>query len=517
MERRWRRAERRAVAIVLAIAAAPATPARAESPPPEALALEQVVSATLANNTDLKLAALAVDGARGALMAAAAPFDSAISGAAGVSQSYQLATPPQPPGSLAVKQVTVAVGWNRRLRWGLLIAPSLTTTRTRLDSLSNLDSTQTTARLTLSLPLLRDLGGAITAAPEREARGEYSATALDERQAGALGLLRAAAAYWSYLAARRRLEVLAGSESRAELTTTQTASLVKADERTRADLIQAQGFHSSRRTARITAEQDLVGAWRDLALLIGSSPASLAVLPEATTDFPAAGGEPSEALLPGWVARALAVRPDLAAADLRISATEAAVDAARSDLRPALDLEVSGGYTSQQRGPALRHFVDPFYRDLPGMDASVQVRYQLPIEKTGARGRLVQSLAIHEQRRVLRLDLERRIRVGVSAAFEVVKRSALALRESEEAVKLLQQTVDNEKHKFRLGSATLFSVIQAEDALTSGLLARTDSHRAFATALANLRYESGTLVSRSDRRAASPDLVSRLTHLPEPD
>src|SRR5436309_2775875 len=75
MERRWPRAEpgRRPVAIarlmVLALATVPAGRLRAAEP--EALRLEQVVSAILAHNTDLKLAALEVDSARGALMAAA--------------------------------------------------------------------------------------------------------------------------------------------------------------------------------------------------------------------------------------------------------------------------------------------------------------------------------------------------------------------------------------------------------------------------------------------------------------
>ena len=498
-------------AILVVLAAAPA----AAQPAPDALALEEVVSATLANNTELKLAGLEVESARGAMLAAAAPFDSALVAAATASQGYQFTSPPQLRSSLAVKQLSGLVGWSRRLRFGLVISPTLTTTRTRLDSDRSLDSTQTTARLTLSLPLLRDLGGVVTAAPERHARAEFAASTFDERHAAAQGVLRAAVAYWSYLAAKRRFEVLAGSEGRAEVTATQTAALVKADERTRADLIQAQGFFSSRRAARIAAERDVVDAWRDIALLIGSSPANLSALPAAATEFPPPGPDPAETSLAGWVSRALSSRPDLAAADDRVQGAAVAVAAARSEMRSRLDLDVSGGYTNQQRGPALRHFIDPFYRDVPGMDASVSLRFELPVERSGARGRLAQSLAAYEQRRLLRVDLERRIRVGVAAAFEIVKRSRLALHESEEAVRLLKQTVDNEKQKFRLGSVTLFSVIQAEDSLTSGLLAKTERQRAFAVALADLRFESGTLFTPADRSSAAAALVSRLTSLPE--
>jgi outer membrane protein TolC len=81
----------------------------------------------------------------------------------------------------------------------------------------------------------------------------------------------------------------------------------------------------------------------------------------------------------------------------------------------------------------------------------------------------------------------------VRAAFETVRRAQLGLRHSEEAVRLFEQTVENERKKFRLGFSTLFAVIQAEESLTSALLGKIAGQRAFAVALARVRFETGAV------------------------
>jgi outer membrane protein TolC len=188
-------------------------------------------------------------------------------------------------------------------------------------------------------------------------------------------------------------------------------------------------------------------------------------------------------------------RPDLAAAEEDLHSAETLWRAARSDLRPRLNLVVGTGYTSAAAGLGFSNFFSPLYRGGPNLDATFQLTYSLPVSNSLARGRLLQNSAAYEQRRLLRDDLRRRIASGVAVAWEGLARGAAGMRESKEAVRLLSATVQAEKSKFQLGVSTLFDVIQAEDALTSALLGEIQSQRNYAVAIASLRYQSGTLVA----------------------
>jgi outer membrane protein TolC len=488
-------------------------PAAAAAQP---ISLEQVVSGALASSFDLQLAGLAEESARGAALAAAAPFDSALGISGRGSRGYQLSPPDMPLlPHLEFRQLTLATRFSRLFRTGILVAPEVTTSHTQVLSDPRLEYTRSAARLTLVVPLLRDFGGAVTAAPERAASAEHGASQLEQRHAGSQAVLRAAAAYWAYLAASRRLEVFAASEARASRTATDIAALVKADERTRADLAQARGTLASRRANRIAAEQDLLAAWEAIAVLTGTVRADLAALPPAATEFPGGDASPIDGSLAALVGQAIQQRPDVMAAQRRIEGAEERLSAARNELWPRLDLEGSAGVSGQRRGPGLSRLADPLYRDVPGADLAVQLTLLLPLERSGARGRLAQQSAEYQRTRLTRLELERRIRIGVATVFETVKRSRLALGESEQAVSLLQQTVEGEKHKFKLGLSTLFSVIQAEDSLTSALLAKIEGQRTFAMSLATRRFETGTQFAGEGPDGARAQ-TARHTSLPAP-
>jgi outer membrane protein TolC len=494
-------------------------PTRAAGQPATAggLTLEELLRITLASNTDLKLAATEVSFSQATQMAAAEPFDSALALVVSGTHGYQFSPPEAPPSTAVVRGVTAAASWGRRFRNGFVIGPEVNASRTRVHQDPTIDGQQVAARLKLTAPLLRDRGGVIIAAPEQAAGIDYAASIREAQQAQAVAMLQAAAAYWSYLAAERRLEVLTASEERARRDVDETAALVKADERTGADLIQAQGYHSSRRAARIAAEQQRLDAGRQLALLSGGRWESLSALPRPITDFPDPRPSAYQGQAQRWIEQATHRRADLAAADLRLRSAELRWQAARNELSARLDLEVSAGYAGQSRGLG-----GVLHRDFPGAEAGITVSYQLPIERRGVRGRVGQSAATAARQQIVRADIERRIYIGVLTAFEIVKNTQLGLRESAEAVKLMQRTVDNEKKKFRLGSTTLFSVNQAEESLTSALLAMIEGRREFAVALATLRFETGTVFAPDHDRdrdhdggGGSAETARQLTSFPD--
>jgi outer membrane protein len=500
------------LSVVLAPALLLATAAAAE--PANTVSLGEVVTAFFAHNTELKLAAADAELARAVLLTAGEPFDAVL--AATLSGAQEQSFAEATDRGQEVHTLQLGVGLSKRLRAGVVLAPEVTTSRTRMEGDPTLNVAATSAQLRLLIPLLRDRSGVLTEGPEDAARRFHAASLAEARHAAALGLLRAATAYWDYLTAGRRLEVLASSEARAERTAQETGALVKADERTRTDQIQAQGHLAARRASRIAAEQELIAAWEILAAVTGVTRNDVATVPSAATDFPAPGQQPSADSLGRWQDAGRAGRDDLQAARWRLAGADRARAAASNELVPRLDLEMSGGYQSRERDRAWNRLA-PFYGQAPGAQAQVSLRFELPVVRSGPRGRIGQADAAHERQRLLHRHVERSITNGVAVATETVRRSQLALRESELAVDLLGQTVDNERQKFRLGFSTLFAVIQAEEQLTSTLLARIAGQRSFAVALARLRYETGTLLAATSAGETPPGsgaLASSLLVLP---
>jgi outer membrane protein len=461
----------------------------------ESIDLEQVVRDTLTASTSLRLAALDVEIARAAWLQAAEPFDSALVFSAGKRRSYEFSTPPGmifPP--LLVEQLELAAGASKRFRSGLTLSPTVTSTQVRIHATPRADYTRTSAALRLQAPLLRDFGGIVTRAPEQAAGAEHVAAGYDEQQSAARALRDAAEAYWGYLAASRRLEVQIASEERARRTAEEMSVLVKADERTRSDLAQAQGTFASRRATRIAAEQSVVEAWATITVLTGAPPGALIPLPRPSTEFPVKPPALDDQALRVLIEQATRARPDVAAAQARVGGSQVLVRAGRNDLWPRLDLNVVGGFTAQELGPGLGRIGDSFHRDVPGVEGLVLLSLELPLVRSGARGRLAQASAALERDQIAEQDLRRTIGIGVVTAIEIIRRSRLALEESERAVTLLQQTEEAEKRKFKLGASTLLAVIQAEDSLTGARLTMIEGQRALAVAIANLRFETGALM-----------------------
>jgi outer membrane protein len=414
---------------------------------------------------------------------------------------------PAPTGPLQQSSAVERARWTSSLAKPFRFGPTLEM-GIGVDRMSPPEATGTT-RLALSVPLIRGAWGT-GAAPAREeaALADLEASSLGQRHTLSEVMVSAADAYWSYLAARRRLAALEASERRTEVMVDLTEVLVQADERALMDLSQARGHLASRRAARIEGERAVYEQWQRLLLVLGRSPLEGATPPETGTPFPqpvSLDAAESARLLDTAVQR----RWDMMAASQVERASRSLVDAARSDLRPRLDLKVQAVYGGTSR----TGYFGSLYRDVPGTEFQASLSFELPVSNNGARGRLLQSTALHDQRRIAREDLARRIAAGVRIAAEAMRLSALSLRESQHAVELLRTTVDAERRKFQMGVSTLFDVIQAEDSLTSATLAEIDGLRAHATAIAALRFETGTLVEGDSPPAAV--VADRLMSLPQ--
>jgi outer membrane protein TolC len=474
---------------------------------PGGLGLAQVVKVTLAASPELKLAATQVEIADGALTLSRALFDLTLTTTATASRTNPLDS----TGAPAVeKDLIYTAGAQRLLRSGVLVTSELSLTRSLLSHSLGVDTDIADVRLGVSIPLLRDRGGASSAAAEQAAARDQESARWGLRHTAAQQVLAAVAAYWDYQAASGRLEVLRSSEARAERAVEETRALIEADERTPADLIQLRGNAASKRVARISAEQDLISARTTLGLAMGLPADATASLPAPGTAFPGPGDGAGRLDASRLVEEAYKRRADLAAADQDTRSASIRLEAARSDLRPRIDLVLNTGYRATEADDGIDRFVLTVNQHQPRLDGLVELRMELPLFNSAARGQVVQRSAAQEQRDITRDDLRRRIAAGVAMGLEAVAHTEAAMRESEEAVRLFEAGVQAVQRKFQVGAATLFDLIQAQDALTGAQLSHVQSQRDHAVAIAALRFQSGRLVEgdRDAFRVPVADLVT---------
>ena len=325
-------------------------------------------------------------------------------------------------------------------------------------------------------------------------------------------LLQAAQAYWSYLAAWQTLDAYRETEDRARRLVEETQLLVAADEMPAADLMQLEANLASKTTQRIAAEQLLFQAEQLLGLTMGLPFDQMANLGAPIDPFPQA----EEAWLAflenqeAYLALAHQQRADLSAAQTREQSTRLLLNGARNDLRPRLDLSMNVGYAGAAAGTAFNQFFTPLGTHVGGANVGISLSYTAPFSNRAAEGRALQRASAHQQQITAREDLDRTIRSGVVVALKALERSIYELRASEAAITLYTTAIENERKKLQMSLATLIDVLTVEDRLAQARLSYINAQQRYATALVQLRFETGTLVQVGD---ASFDL-DRLTTLP---
>ena len=160
---------------------------------------------------------------------------------------------------------------------------------------------------------------------------------------------------------------------------------------------------------------------------------------------------------------------------------------------PSVDVLARIGYAgvSQHSGFGTAY---SFPQGLGGLSSFVQIQYEPVVLNQAVQGRARRTAALQQSANVAAMDLIRRIEASVHAAIEGFANSVQQALAAREAVRLAERSVATEQEKFRLGLATLFDAILAEDSLTNARLQQTNARLRFATALLRLRFETATLL-----------------------
>lgn len=284
-------------------------------------------------------------------------------------------------------------------------------------------------------------------------------------------------AYYGLLAAREALDAATHDAERAADHVRLAQERRAAGAVPGADVARAQVAVSEARLRVATAEHQLRVAAGRLNTTMGLSADTLVVI--AAPQEPM--GPPPDAPVADAIERALAQRPDLAAAQHRITAAQAGVDVAQTAFRPRVVSEGRWGWRDQSWWPTDR-------------DWSVGVTFQWRVFDGAARGSarararadLARETALADSH-VLRVREDVwRARSAVTQGFEAVQASNTLIAEAEESVRTARE-------RYRVGAGTITDLLDVEAALTRAGATRVQAFWDYRTATATWQWALGEL------------------------
>jgi outer membrane protein TolC len=358
------------------------------------------------------------------------------------------------------------------------------------------------------VPLGRGLGAAATAAPERSALIQEQAARLDAQQQASLSALGTINAYWGLRSAQDNVEIAQRSvdlQGRVLLLTRQTiaAGNLPAVELARVQASEARS-QSALRDAQIAFTQARVSLAQAMGIAVGSDDVTL---PRARDPFPPPPEATAidDARLTALANDGLGQRYDVTAALRRAEAAQVLVRGAQLNLKPKVDLNGDVHFTGLDEDVVTRAFkrwVGPSYKLGLNVDKPFGNNTQEGLLVEAQAGSLSSQISSADLRRQVRLDV---VRTGRSMV-EAIERVKLA----QDSVTYYQQTVDAEIARFQIGEVTLIDTIQTEQQQTEARRALVAAQHELARLIAELRFETGTLV----QDAKAPVTPQSLTTVP---
>lgn len=390
----------------------------------------------------------------------------------------------------------------------------------------------TRAGINTVIPLLRGRGANATGGAERAALIEVDATRLALRHQADLSTLETVRAYWDLRAAQANFEVTETSVKNQQRLVELTAAQAKDGSipaievaRSRAAEARARGRLEDASRALQEAQARLLDT---MGLTASDDPATL---PRALDDFPATPA-PADLTAPA-IAAAVGVsgdrRNDIQAALVSERAGRALTDTLGTFTRSKLDLNTKVWWTALDdlvnfvQDPARPN--DPTARVKqkegfagtvdrwvgPSLEASLD--FERPLANNAAEGRLAQQRAELRRREITANDLRRLARLGVVRSARSLVESIDRVRAAEESVRFYEQTIQGDFERFRAGDITALDTIITVEQQVDALLSLVAARRDVAKLIAEMRFESGQLVTHE---AGKPPVADRnnLTTVP---
>ncbi len=407
---------------------------------------------------------------------------------------------------LETNSTGLSLGLQKRFRTGLIanitteyssISDNFPFNRFNEQVGANISDQVTATTLSLTQPLLRGNRKSIVTAFEKSAQLSIESTKDNTILNNAFEIAQMGAAYWQYVGAFKSLRIFEANESRVRNVLEMTQELVKADKRPEGDLLQIQADVADQERQTTIARQNFYNAKLNLGRVVGISEAESKNIGDPLDYFPATNDNYVDA--EGMIALARKNRTDISAVAFTQEGLELQRKAAKNSKLPQLDL--TGFFTYQ--GEASNGGIEQVYGALgnrPGRNqvAGLRLNFFIPVNNNRAKADFALSEIAIQDQQITYDNLVRNVDLNVSIALNNLENTIKIVKKAKEALDFSKQVFENEEIRFRSGLTTLLNLILFQDRLTFAYLEYLNAEQQYAIALLNLRFETGTLLSRND-------------------
>lgn len=392
---------------------------------------------------------------------------------------------------------------NTRITWLQARTAEANLGSARADLLPTVDATASLSRArtangtattlagpTLSLDyLLFDFGG--RSGSIEAARQTLIAASYTHNQAIQDVILAVEQAYYDYLDAKALLAAQTATVKERQTGLAAAEARHNAGVATIADVLQARTALSQAQLNSETFEGAVARLQGTIATLIGLPATTPIAVGELPLDIPSRQvNDAVEAL----IARAVASRPDLAAARAEVERARARTQVVRAEGLPTVGV---GGSVGQLFSGSLGNRTTPY-------SASVSVRVPL---FTGFRN-TYDVRAAELQTQVAAEDargLEQQINLQVWTSYYALQTANARLVTARDLLRSAQESVDVALGRYRAGIGSILDLLTAEAALETARASEVQARTDWFQAVAQLSHDTGTLRTNSETRNQKPE------------
>ena len=396
----------------------------------------------------------------------------------------------------------------RKLRTGPVINPFLT-----LNGSENNEArrrgvardSRTEFGVELMLPLARGRGRIAASGQEIAAGHDLVASRYSLQHTVSESVLNTASAYWRVVAAQDRLRILLESEIITTALVFVTDQMIAADAIPPIERAQIMAREATAQSSRVQAEFALVQAQQALAIAMGIEGDDLLYAPLASDPLPdlvskSAIGATSPKEMVGL---ALQLRADRKSALQLEESGLVLTEQAKTNLRPALDFTSRTSYSGLDEGSHYESYYQPYLQGHAGPSYFMGLRFDYPIGNNTAKGLLKERESRLRQSKLTTGIITRSILSNIVTARKSIENSLLQIDSLNASRSALVDSLNAEQERFKTGDSTLLDTILTEERLTGANRAIIEAKLQHALGLAQLRFETGTLMASSDSSNAA--------------
>lgn len=357
----------------------------------------------------------------------------------------------------------------------------------------------------LDVPILRGGGRATVTAAEEASKANLEASELELRHTISAAALRTALAYWDLVAAQQSRDLLRQSLASRQRLLDLNRELIDADELPGVELVRSQANVTDARSQVSAADRQVLQAQLALLQAMGSDARNLEDLPVASDDFPVAPEQFAVSELEKFIGDGFRRRYDLQAAEARRRSAGILSEAAFQDLRRRLDFNFTFGYGGfHEDANYITGFENAIFDRQTGPSASISLSWELPFGNRRARGRLLQSRAQVYQSEINERNLQRLIASRVVDLVETTRSATMQVGQRARTVDAYRDLFTTELDKLQAGLGTVIDSTTTETLVNDSRLDEVTVKQVFARLLAQLRFETGSLVTYGETEDGRP-------------